>query len=144
MGLQGWGTVLWRLLCFLIQSLDCHSQETLYLLCFLHGGIIFGPPVNDVFSRFIRYGPLSPFGRPSSRFPGILARDEGWIIREASGICLPVTGWSPEKGAPRSLWKQMRVWAAFEAAALYTTSINNTLAIDPSIRSFIQQTFTII
>lgn len=109
MGLQVWVRVLWRALCFRIKSLDWHSQETLYLLCFLQGGIIFGPPVNDVFSRFIRYGPLSPFGRPSSRFPGILARDEGWIIREASWICLLVAGWFPEKGTHRSLWKQMRV-----------------------------------
>lgn len=74
------------------RSLDSHSQERVYLLCFLQGGIVFRPPVNDVFSRFIRYGPLSPFSRLPRRFPGILARDEGWIVRCQGSACWWLSG----------------------------------------------------
>lgn len=65
------------------------TTRGVYLLCFLQGGIVFGPPVNDIFSRFICYGSLSPFGRPPGRFPDVLAKDEDGLLVRSHG-----TAWS--------------------------------------------------
>lgn len=114
---------------FYIESLDCLRQGSLYLLCFLHGGIVFGPPVNDVFSRLICYGPLPPFGGSPGRFPGVLANDEDGLLVRPHGTAWSywrLTGFLKRK---MHSGRRMEVWAGFVVAALCTTSINESLII---------------
>lgn len=123
------------MLCFLIESCHCRSWGRLYLLDFLQGSIVFGPPVNDVLSRFICYGSLFPFGRPPGRFSRILARDEDkLLVRPYGSTCWWPTGFR----VPSARW--MAVLAGFMVAALCPTSINEHLITCSSIHLFIQQT----
>lgn len=124
-----------------IESIDCHHQGSLYLLCFLQGGIVFGPPVNDVFSRFICYGPLSPFGRPPGRFPGVLAKDEDGLLVRPHGTawsCWWLTYFLKRK---MHSGRQMEVLAGFVVAALCTTSIDESLIICLFIHLLNRQAF---
>lgn len=124
------------MLCFPIESCHCHSQGRLYRLCFLQGSIVFGPPVNDVLSRFIRYGSLSPFGGPLGTFPGILARyEDGWLVRPHGSACWCLTGFLVSSA------RWMQILTGFMVAALYPTSVNERLIIWSPIHLYIQQTF---
>lgn len=78
---------------------------------------------------------------------GFLASWQGMrdalLMRPHGSACWWLAG-ILRKGTHRSLWKQMRVWAAFVAAALCIISINDMLVIHPPIHSFIQKIFIII